>query len=387
VKPERVNALLGTRLAAAEMKKSLALLGFAVKGAAELRVSPPAHRQDVREEPDVAEEVGRLAGYDKIASRVRPAAQAPEPPTRERRLLLAARGYFTGLGFFEARNYGLISRQLREMLHGPGEGLVELDNPISLSGELLAPELSTHLLANVQTNLRRGAANVRLFETARVFHARDGRPYENLSLAWIASGAAGPEHWKHRARPLDIWDAKGWTKSLLLEWRAAGVRFAEIGSDAPFLHPAESQAIAADGRRIGFFGRLHPRAAAAWDVSADTFLAELDLTALGAGTFLEPQVSALPKHPAVLRDFSLVFPEDAAWSAVAHRLFQKHERVDNVELFDVFKDASLAPGKKSLAFRVWFRHPERSMTDAEVGEIQKAVLEDLKAQFHGELRT
>jgi phenylalanyl-tRNA synthetase beta chain len=387
VSPARVNSLLSSSHSPAAMKSALQSLGFTVKGgAARLTVVPPVHRADVRDEADVAEEVARLAGYGSVPLRQRMSPVVPDPASAEERLVASARGYFTQSGFFEARNYGLLSREVWTRWVGPAAAdAVELANPLSLSGELLAPSLLPHLAANLRTNLRRGVADPRLFETARAFASGKGRPTERLSLAWVASGRSHGEHWKHRPRPLDLWDAKSWVKSLLMEWRAAGVRFTGEALP-PYLHPGEAQSVAADGAVIGCFGRVHPRLAREEDLPEDLLLGELDLTALSGLKFLEPAFRGLPKHPSLVRDFSLVFPDSVAWSTLAHRLFALSDWVENAELFDVFQDASLPAGHRSLAFRISFRHPERTLTDAEAAQVQEKILQSLRAEFGASLR-
>ncbi|MGQ0644545.1 MAG: phenylalanine--tRNA ligase subunit beta [Elusimicrobiota bacterium] len=385
--PDRINALLGTSFPSAAVKKSLEKLGFSCRSSGKaLSVSPPAHRQDVREEADLAEEVARLTGYDKVPSAARFHALPPEPESVSARLARSARSFMTGAGFFEARNYGLVSRRQWEDLAGGSEGALELENPLSLSGELLAPGLLAGLCRNLQTNMRRGNKNARLFEIAAVFRRADGSGRESQTLAWAAEGNTGPEHWRHKPRPLEFWDAKTWMKALLKEWRVAGVRF-ESGSAPVFLHPAESQAVTVGGRSAGFFGKIHPRRAELLDVPAETFLAELDLSALAEAGFQEVKFVDLPKYPAVYRDFSLVFSAETSWSTVALRVAGgRFPWVEDVELFDVFAGAGLPAGRRSLAFRVTLRNPERTLTDAEAAAAQEDILSDLKSAFGAEAR-
>jgi phenylalanyl-tRNA synthetase beta chain len=390
VRPGRINQLLGTDASPASMKDALTRLGFQCRGTSRLlSVTRPPHRRDVREEADVAEEVGRLVGYGTLTRENRgaatPGGSEPSPENPTRRLAAAGRSFLVGAGFFEAKGYGLVARDLWNRL-APGAGdPVELGNPLSLSGEFLAPSLLVNLLGSLERNLRHGNKNVRLFEISRAFHRADTGVRENLSLAWLAQGHLAGNHWKFKPRPLEIWDAKAWAKGLLLEWRVAGVRFSADQAPA-WLHPGESQAIWVGENRVGAFGRLHPGRAEAWGVPADTFVAEMDLTALAGERFVEPRYEPLPKHQSLFRDLSLVFPETAAWSAVALHVARMFPLVERVELFDVFADPSLPPGHKSLAFRLTFRHPDRTLTDPEAADLQQKILESLGKQFQARLR-
>jgi phenylalanyl-tRNA synthetase beta chain len=382
----RVEALLGFPMPAAQVRSFMERLGFAVSGQGnDLSLVPPLHRRDVQDTADVAEEAGRLAGFDNVPSRLRAAAQEPAPVPAERLLLREGRSLLVGQGFFEAQNHGLVSKAAWTALTGAAEGLVELENPMSLSGELLAPGLLPALLANVQLNRRRGVSNVRLFEAARTFSDQGGAVRERLCLSFVAEGKGHGEHWKFKPRPLAFWDAKSWVKGLLTAWRLPGVSFSSE-SLPPFLHPSESQRLAAGGGSAGFFGRLHPRKAAELDLSPDTFVAELDLTALAALPSLPLKHEAIPQHPALVRDFSLVFPPGVTWKAVAFHVMREAEHVESVDLFDVYKGEGLPPGHRSLAFSVTFRHPERTLTDAEAAKVQEKVLAGLQGAFKAVLR-
>ncbi len=377
-RPARINALLGLSLPAAKMKSALERLGFRCRTAgASLAVVPPMHRHDVREEADVAEEIGRLTGYDAVPPKTRVSSVPAEAPSRERGLAGSGRDALFGLGFFEARTYGLVSRRDGEKLPGALESPVELDNPISLQGEFLAPTLLVNLLQSLQRNRRHGNQDARLFEIARVFSLADGVPKEHSALAWAAYGNARPDHWQDKPRPLNVWDAKAWVEALLREWRVSGVSV-EGGGAPAFCHPGESLSLSAGGRRLGFAGLIHPRQAEAHDLPSETLLAELDLSAMASLAAEDPRFRGLPKHPAVYRDFSLAFPETVSWADVARRL-ARVPWVEETRPFDVFKDPSLPAGHRSLAFRVTFRHPERTLTDQEVGKTQEDILKDLQA--------
>ncbi len=168
--------------------------------------------------------------------------------------------------------------------------------------------------------------------------------------------------------------------------RLAGVRFDRNGTPAYF-HPTESQSVFVGDKVVGRFGRIHPRRADALDVPRDTFLAELDLTALTKEHFLEQKFSGVPRYPAVYRDLSLVFAETVSWSSIALHLARRFDWVESVELFDVFKDDSLPAGHRSLAFSVTLRHPDRTLSDAESADLQAKIVADLQAVFKAAPRT
>lgn len=383
---EKLQRLLGLPVTMAETKSALESLGFQCEVRESLlRVTPPVHRLDVREIADVVEEVARRIGYDRIPGRVRAAASGGTPSTMVRSLALKGRERLMGLGFWEAAQSGLVPRSLWDRLCGLGaERPPEVSNPLSLTGECLNPSLLVNLLVCLSGNVRRGNLNARLFETARVFHRGSGGVEEADHLAWVATGQDRADHWRFHSRPLEVWDARGWAKFILKDWRLTSVKFE--ASRLPFLHPAESQTILLGETSLGFYGRLHPRQAEAWELSPDTFVGELNLSLAATGKFLEVKHAALSRQPALVRDFSLVFPETVSWSSVVFWIHRSCEWVEGVELFDVFTGKGLAEGTRSLAFRVTFRHPDRTVSDAEAHALHERVLSGLGKEFGAHLR-
>ncbi|MBL0058112.1 MAG: phenylalanine--tRNA ligase subunit beta [Elusimicrobia bacterium] len=383
---EGLSQRLGLSLSPSEVRGALESFGFScdVQGSL-VHVTPPLHRADVREPADVLEEVARRIGYDRIVGRVRGAGVSSEPPTRLRSLARSARERWISLGFWEAAQSGLVPRALWDRWGGPtAENPPELSNPLSLTGECLNPSLLVNLLACLAGNVRRGNGNARLFEIARVFHGEKGAVLEADHFAWVATGRDHGDHWRFRSRPLEIWDARAWTKAAVKDWRLAGTRFA-VG-DAPFLHPVESQSIWLGENRLGVYGRIHPRQAEAWELPPDTFVGELNLSVAASGVFLQPKFEGLSRQPAVVRDFSLIFPEGVPWLSIVFSIQRECEWVEGVELFDVFTGKGLPAGTRSLAFRVTFRHPDRTLTDAEAHALQDRVPAGLARDHGAQLR-
>ncbi len=386
VRLDRLAGLVGTSLTASQVKQALAPLGFVVTGAGKnLKVKRPPHRADVRDTADVAEEIARSIGLDHVPERVRGATMAPQGDTPLRRLVLAARARFVGLGFLEAKTAGLIPRALWEKWAGPGAEIpAEVDNPLSLSGECLGPSLLAGLMPLVEGNLRRGNGLVRLFETARVFHRGPAGVEEADHLAWVAVGRSHGDHWSRRPRALDVWDAKAWTKAYLKDIRLAGARFA--APDVPFLHPVEAQTVWMGETRLGVYGRVHPRTAEALGLSPETWVGELNLSAAAAGPRAAVSFAGLSRQPALVRDFSLVFPDAVSWASIVFWIHREIPAAESVELFDVFTGGGLLAGRRSLAFRVAFRHADKTLSDAEAQDLHARVIQGMVKTFQAELR-
>ncbi len=378
---KRLTTLLGFPVGRQEAGRALSSLGFRLSGAGDvLAAAPPVHRTDIRETADVAEEIARRLGYDRVPERRRGAFQDRGPLPSTRRWVRVARERLLALGFWEAKNSGLAARADWRRWAGPDGGEpVEIGNPLSTANEDLNQSLLLNLLANTQISRRRGAPDARFFEVGRVFARGEGIVKESDSLAWIAVGAERPSHWKHPSRPLDVYDAKAWAKALIKDWRLQGVRFK--GGDRPFLHPSESQSLWRGDHRLGAYGRVHPRHARERDLPPETFVGEIDLSLVAAGEESGIHFQGLSHQPAWIRDFSLVFPASVTWSSIALWIHEKLEHVEAVELFDVFTGSGLPEGRRSLAFRVSVRRPERTLTDAEAAALQEKILEGLAEAF------
>jgi phenylalanyl-tRNA synthetase beta chain len=383
---ERMTKLLGLPLSTKDAMTALASFCFSCEEqGGHLRVTPPLHRADVRETPDVVEEVARRIGYDHIPGRVRAATSEGDPLPAVRSLARQVRDRLMELGFWEAAHSGLVPKELWDRLAGDNAEVPPLlANPLSSTGECLNPSLLVNLLGSLEGNVRRGNRNVRLFEFARVFHQGKNTVIEADHIAWVATGQNHSNHWKFRARPLEIWDARSWAKILFKDIRLMGIKF-ETGA-LPFLHPVESQSIRMGDQILGFYGRLHPRQAEAWALPPDTFVSEWDLSLASTGKFLEVKYEGLSRQPALVRDFSLVFPERVSWTSIVLWIHQHCEWVEGVELFDVFTGAELPEGTRSLAFHVTFRHPDRTVSETEAQSLQEIVLTGLGKEYGAHLR-
>jgi phenylalanyl-tRNA synthetase beta chain len=383
---ERLLRLLGLSVSLADVKNALESFGFVCEGGDPLlRVTPPLHRADVQDTPDIVEEVARRIGYDRIPGRVRAAVSDGPALPLVRSLSLRARDKLIGLGFWEAVQSGLVPRTLWDRWAGPtGENPVELSNPLSLTGECLNPSLLVNLLVCLAGNVRRGSRDARLFESARAFHRKGGAVVEADHIAWAATGRDHADHWKYRSRPLEMWDARAWSEALLNEWRLEGISFKV--EPLPFLHPAESQTIWRGEERLGYFGRVHPLQAEMWALPSDTFVGEYNLSVAVGGPFVERNYRGLSRQPALVRDFSLVFPEGVPWASIVSWINRECAWVEAVELFDVFHGQGLPAGTRSLAFRVTFRHSDRTLTDEEAQTLHERVLTGLEKAHGAHLR-
>jgi phenylalanyl-tRNA synthetase beta chain len=390
---ERIEALLGAQIPVGNTQQILEALGCEVetRSGGVLRVRAPTWRPDLTREVDLIEEVARVWGYDNLpteAPTVRASVDGPNPHTRfVRRLKERA----AAVGLSEAVNLAFTSPKQLELSRAP-QRAVRVANPLSEERSVMRTSLLPGLAQNVLRAQRHQVPQISLFELARVFEpTSDVLPIERHKLAVVLAGTQ--PRWVGDSRPYDFYDGKGVLEALLvpIARRALDAVLDEaLPSEFPFLHPRRSARIRIGGKPVGVLGELHPDVLDALELAAPVVYAEVDvadLFALDRGG-LAPQVRALPRFPASSRDLAIVVDESSEAGAVAAVLREAGGAlVEAVELFDLYRGGQLETGKKSLAFRVTYRDPEATLTDARVDDAHARVVEQARSRFAASLRS
>jgi phenylalanyl-tRNA synthetase beta chain len=373
LRPERVARVLGVELPAEEIAGLLEAIGFGVDATASpLRVSVPGFRPDVTEEIDLIEEVARRRGYDSFPEEILPfrASAVPESPevAAERR----ARDFFRRLGFLESRTTGFAPA---------ADGRVPVLNPLSSEEGSLRDALVPGLLRRVEHNWAHGVRDVRLFEVGTVFSpAGDGAvPREEIRVAAAFTGASRPAHWSGAAAAWDVWDLKGVLEELAEEHGAA----LEVGAPALLgaaVVPAEAFRLSTDGAEQGGGGRVAPGSVDAPAWAGDVWVLEARLP-VGRGAEAAAY-RALPEQPASERDLALLVPRGVAAAEVETAISgAAGPLLESVGPFDLYEGKGIPEGTRSVAFRLRFRAPDRTLTDAEVDASVAAVLAALEERL------
>jgi phenylalanyl-tRNA synthetase beta chain len=343
-----------------------------------VEVTVPTWRVDLEREVDLVEEIGRHLGYDRIPSRTPERAAGPSHASRGSDLEEAIRNRLAALGFNEAFGYAMI---------GPGEDdafvpegappQLALANPISETLGFLRRTLLPGLLRATDQNLRRGAADVRLFEVGGVFHARGaGEPPEEPSQAGFAwTGTAEPAHWSGTARAADAWDAAGLIEDILSI--AAGARtFRRERADLAGLHPGQSFLWReASGRRLAWCGPVHPDHAARFVLSSQVLLGEVDLALAARHPAEFAAYRAIPRFPGTWRDLSIVLDPDAESDRVLVALAGVAAPAPvSMTWIDRYVGRPLAAGQVAMTLRVMLQPQDRTLTDAEAEAYRAELL-------------
>ncbi|MEP6670880.1 MAG: phenylalanine--tRNA ligase subunit beta [Chthoniobacter sp.] len=375
----RVAALLG--LAVPPERIDAILTGFGLLKAEE-GWEIPSFRPDLTREIDLIEEIARVVGIEAVPARVQ-AQFAPASATdRAYDRSMSLRRALVAQGFAEARTLMLIGEAAPGLglLHDSVENRRRVKNPMNDEQVILRPGLLPGLLQGLRDNLRAGAKTVRLFEAGRVFSAQGAE--ESTHLACVFSGVTSERCWRGgEGSEADLFHLKG-------------VVSAVLGPQTTFV-PDQNSALAlalviqVEGQPVGFAGQLWPKDARGLDATAPVLFAEIDLSALPAVSTVK-KYREIPRFPATARDIALLAPLTLAHAQIEQTLRSANEPLlAEVELFDVFADASgirIPADKKSVAYSLTYRSPERTLTADEVNAAHTRLKERLKAALAVTLR-
>jgi phenylalanyl-tRNA synthetase beta chain len=377
LRPARVERLLGVPFAVDRIRTLLQPLGFQVEGSEgeeSLRVRVPGFRRyDVRREVDLIEEIARTHGYDAFPAELnhfRPGTVADDELFR---LQDRVRDLLVARGFLEAQT---------PAFSAAGEGRVEVLNPVSAEEGFLRAGLLAALLRRVGYNFARGTRDVRLFETGTVFSEPGepgAAPLEEVRVCVVATGGRAPAHWASSQEPVDFWDLKGWAAELgALAWSEVDIEPAAESIPEAF-EPARTVVLrASNGREVGWAGLIRSSAVDAPAWAGDVWGLEVALPEDPAPQ--PPPVSVPPPaFPSVERDFAVVVPLSMAAAEVEAAVRLKAgKHLAALEIFDVYEGEGIPEGTRSIAFRLRFRSPERTLTDKEVDRAAEKVMSHLK---------
>jgi len=378
LRPARIEALLGVEVSGDEASRFLTRLGAAVESAADgsLAVTVPSHRHDLEREVDLVEEVARLRGYDVITATA-PAITRVEPVGRALGTAAArVRGSLCARGLSEIVALSFCSPAENSRfpgLHDAAAEAVCVENPLRSDAGELRRSLLPGLIAARVANVRSGAQRSDLFTIARTFSSSADTP-EIDTLAGLIAGPRrlrGPADGEEPA----FWDVKGLVNHIVAavggktspEWVPLSAR-----AD---LHPRAAAGARIGGRAIGYGGEIHPEVLAGLDLQGPLFVFELDLGRLSA--MAEPvKYRPIPRFPASSRDVSLLVAEDLPAGRILEEMAAASEPLlESAAVFDEYRGAGLPAGRRALAFRLIYRSEDRTLTEEEVSDAHRRILD------------
>ena len=365
--PTRYNAFLGTDIEENRMIAYLEKLDCKVSNG---KIAVPSFRNDLRCMNDIAEEILRMDGYDKIRSTRICASTTEGGRTPRQSFAMDLENALIGMGLDEIQTFSFISPKYYDKIRMPADSLlrrsVVISNPLGEDTSVMRTTMLPSMMEVIARNLNFSNENVRLFELGSTY-----LPNENPALLpeegrVLSIGMYGDA---------DFYTLKGVIENLLSLSAVSGVTY-EAAQDNPAYHPGRcARVLTGDGKVLGIFGQVHPLVGANYGVTVPVFAAEIDFLALFAAYNPAKVYRHLPRFPAITRDFSFVCDESLEVGKIEAVMAKAGGKlVENIRVFDIYRGAQVGEGKKSVSLRMTLRAEDHTMTVDDAEKVTKKVL-------------
>ena len=377
-KPEDVDKILGITISEDDMKHELERLDFPYtvkKGVFEVNI--PRRRLDIDANVnDIAEEIGRLYGYNNLVSslpnvKVRRGEYIGDIKYRK---LVSKR--LRSLGLNEVKNYTLVSPEMASKFRYEEKGQVHLPNPMSIDKSIVRTTLIPSLMNVYEYNKARGVKDVNIYEIARTY---DDKYNELTKICGLMSGSYIINTWK-KDLEVDFYIVKGVVENLL-DFMGYNNRYSFIRSDCTDLHPGVQASIVLDGKKIGIIGKVHPNI-----TKKDIYVFEVNLDDLYGKTSKLKYKEAF-KYPSIQKDMAFILDKKIDVADVVKTIKKAaNKTLQDVCIFDVYEGDNIDSSKKSVAFSLTFNGIDRTLTDDEVMDVFNKIIEKVISSHAAELR-
>ncbi len=378
--PDRYNEFLGMHIPTEHMLNTLTGLGCRVEDG---KIYVPTFRADLGCMNDIAEEVCRIYGYDRIESSSMNAETTLGGRTEKQQFEVNTEGALVGMGFSQIHTFSFISPKYYDKIRLPAESelrrSVVISNPLGEDTGVMRTTALPSMMEVLARNNNFKNENVRLFEIAKIYLPKESAnelPEEQYVLTLGMYGTA------------DFYTLKGVCENLCKMAGVGKVSYVSCAENAAY-HPGRCARIVTEGGvELGILGQAHPLMAQNYDMSQPVFVAEIAFDTLLSNAKTEKAYHPLPKYPATTRDFSFVCDEEVEVGAIESVMEKAGGKlVEDVALFDIYRGPQVGENKKSVSLRVTLRASDRTLTVEEADKVSKKILNDLKFKMGLELRS
>lgn len=384
-----VNVRLGTNLTMADIQNVFDKLEFPVTGDQEhFTVTVPRRRWDISIQADLVEEIARIYGYEKLPTTLPEAAGTAGELTASQNLRRKVRTLAEGAGLSEIISYALTTPEKAVQFAQNPTNVTELMWPMSIERSALRQNVVAGMLDTIAYNVARKNKDIAIYEIGKVFEQK-GNPKEDLpneqdTFALAMTGLVSDKDFQTAAQPVDFFHVKGILEALFDKLDLV-VDYVPDKSLAA-LHPGRTASLVLAGQTIGFVGQVHPEVAKDYGIP-ETYVAEINLTALQANLQPAQAFVEITKFPAVSRDIALLVDQAVSHQAVLDAIQEAGvKRLTSIKLFDVYAGHNIVHGKKSMAYSLTFQNPDDNLTDEEVAKYMEKITKSLTEKVAAEVR-
>lgn len=375
--PEKMNAFLGMEISVDEMTEMLARLDFKVENG---KVYVPTFRGDIEGMADIAEEVARIYGYDRIPTTLMKGEMVAGGKTPKQKLRDTVRNTLSAMGLYEIVTYSFIDPKENEMVcigeDDYRNNFVRITNPLGAENSVMRTDMTSSVMKTLRTNYARRNPAAALYELGTVFIPKEGEvlPDEKQQLAIGMYGE------------YDFYNIKGITEELL---EAIGIFDYDFSAckDNPTYHGGRCAEVSVKGEKIGIIGQIHPKVSENFKIDAEVYGAVLDFEKIADIADMSRHFVPLPKFPAVTRDIAVTLDKEVEVGEIV-KIIKANRKgiIESYNLFDIYEGAQVGKGKKSVAYSITFRSADKTLTDEDVNPVVDAILKQIEEKLGGQLR-
>ena len=372
--PEKINKLLGTDVLAEDMLAYFKKIDLGYDEDTQ-EVVVPSWRQDVLCMADLAEEVARFYGYDKIPTTL-PSGEATTGKLSYKLMIEElARETAEFCGFSQGMTYSFESPRVFDKLLIPQESglrkVITISNPLGEDFSIMRTLPLNGMLASLSTNYNRRNKEVRLYELANVYRPKalplTELPDERMQFTLGMYGNG------------DFFDMKGVVEEFFDKVGMNKKVHYDPNGDHPYLHPGRKADIVYEGHTVGFLGEVHPEVAQNYKIGDRAYVAVIDMPAITEFTTFDRKYTGIAKFPAVTRDISMVVPKKILVGQIEDVISQRGGKIlESCHLFDIYEGAQVLAGHKSVAYSITFRAKDHTLEEKEVTAVMNKILSGLK---------
>ena len=376
-----INKFLGTDISNEEMKKALDAVDLKTEIDGDtLKITVPTFRIDIAIKQDIAEEVARIYGYDKIPTTIVEVTPSRENKHKNEILREMVMEALFASGINQSISYSFVSPKVLDKIRVAEDSslrdMIKIKNPLGEDFSVMRTSTIPSMMESLGRNYSRNNDYAKLFEIGKVYIKAEGEklPVEKNVLTIGMYGDC------------DFYHLKGVVENVI---DSIGIKKAKYirESENESFHPGKTAAISLRGNKVGVFGEIHPDVLENYDIETPCFVAEIDLDSLYQASNTTKKYTPIAKFPAATRDIAIVVDESTLAGDVEDTINKSGGNlVEKISLFDIYRGAQIEKGKKSMAYAIVYRDPQKSLTDKDVNKVHDRILQNLQKNLGAELR-